>query len=513
MFEPHIRISHINTNVHYVAFRARVTVLLKVPTQRRIHSAYNMHMVLMDAFGDEIHATIYGPAVTFFARYVHEGYVYDFACFQVVKAEGGFRLTSHPFKLLFLFSTLFERASSIYFPVRKFNHDSVDDISSSKDKIYQLQDFLGVVTAVSREAYHNVQGQRTLAVGIELCNEYGTFDCVLLGGFVYDFRHGIGSGSHPHNILFLKLGKGQIIHGRVVCSSVTYVSKVMVNPNMPEIIQFRKRMLLCGFCRSPLIVSYIGSKSSIENQLMGDFPPLSLGILKSVDKPGYYTVVCNVFGISSAIPWYYHECPCKPIIYDISYRSSCSFCGASMCNAIQRFKIPMVCYDSTSTVTLFLLDRDARMLLKRSCSQGLCEATFPSLFSGLVGCQYAFKVEVSRVSPESTEMQFYITRVGHDIINLKSIAPKDESTTPLLVYNANVNVGKGKSAFVPYSSNIKRTHVRRNLNKEYDVMIKSGASDSANTSDTQLSVADGRSKSLDLKKTTTSQCDESSGGS
>ncbi|KAK7288451.1 hypothetical protein RIF29_01910 [Crotalaria pallida] len=171
MFEPHIRISYINPHADYVAFRACVTVLVRVPTLRRIHSSYNMHMVLKDSCRDEIHASIYGPVVPFFSRYLHEGSVYDFASFQVVKAEGGFRLTSHPFKLVFLFSTLFERASSILFPVWKLDLNSVDKISSCKDKIYHLQDFVGVVTAVSREAYPIVHGERTLVLGIELCNE------------------------------------------------------------------------------------------------------------------------------------------------------------------------------------------------------------------------------------------------------------------------------------------------------------------------------------------------------
>ncbi|KAK7256852.1 hypothetical protein RIF29_30389 [Crotalaria pallida] len=387
-----------------------------------------MHMVSMDLCGDEIHASIYGPAVPFFSRYLHEGSVYDFASFQVVKAEGGFRLTSHPFKLVFLFSTLFERASSILFPVWKLDLNSVDKISSCKDKIYHLQ-------------------------------------------------------------------------GRVVCSTVMYVSKLLVNPDMPDIIEFRKRMFLHGFCRSPPIVSYIGSNSSIENQLMGDFPHVSLGILKSVAKPGYYTVLCTVVGISSTVKWYYLECSCKAIVYYVSYQSSCSLCGASVSDATQRFMIPLVCYDSTATITMFLLDRDARMLLKHSCVELF---SLPSNSS---------QVEVSHVSPESNEMVFYITRVGHDIVNLKSIAPTDESTTPELVRNADVIVSKGKSAFVACSSNIRKTHVKRNLNKDYEGMFTPETSKSSKSPVTKLNDPAGCSNGLDLKKTVATSYDESTSGS
>ncbi|KAK7260511.1 hypothetical protein RIF29_26609 [Crotalaria pallida] len=195
MFEPHIRFRDIKPEVDYVAFRARVIVLVRVPTMRRVHSSYNIHMVLMDPFGDEIHAAIYGPTISFFARYVHEG--------------------------------------------------------------------------------------------------------------------------------------------RVVCSAVMFVSKLLLNPNLPDVIEFRKRMLLSWIAHSPPIVAYAGSRCSIENQRLGDFPPVSLGILKNVNKAGYYTVICTIVGISNATRWYYHECSCKAILADISSQSSCPVCGVSVSRAVQ----------------------------------------------------------------------------------------------------------------------------------------------------------------------------------
>ncbi|KAK7281042.1 hypothetical protein RIF29_08689 [Crotalaria pallida] len=389
MFEPHIRFPFrdIKPEVDYVAFRARVIVLVRVPTMRRVHSSYNIHMVLMDPFGDEIHAAIYGPAVSFFSRYVHEGSVYDFASFQVVEARGNFRLASHPFKLVFLFSTLFQRASSIYFPSWKLNTNCVDDICSFKKNVSHLQ-------------------------------------------------------------------------GRVLCSAVI--------------------MLLSWIAHSPPIVAYAGSRCIIENQLLGDFPTVSLGLLKNVNKAGYYTVTCTVVGISNATRWYYHECLCKAILADISSQSSLPSLW---------FKIPVVCFDSSATMTLYLLDCDARILLKRTCSDvlslpsnsshGLCGISYPEIFSLLIGCNYTFKLEATYAGSESNELLFYITRIGPNIVNFKTTEPKVDPITPELINNGNTIDGNGKSAFVPYQPAFKRTHMRRNLNKDYDVMLIGESSNSS----------------------------------
>ncbi|KAK7273833.1 hypothetical protein RIF29_14897 [Crotalaria pallida] len=57
-------------------------------------------------------------------------------------------------------------------------------------------------------------------------------------------------------------------------------------------------MLLVGFTRAPPLMPFVGSKCSVENQLMEDYPPITLGLLKSVDNPGTYTVYGTIVGVS-----------------------------------------------------------------------------------------------------------------------------------------------------------------------------------------------------------------------
>ncbi|KAK7275426.1 hypothetical protein RIF29_16542 [Crotalaria pallida] len=83
----------------------------------------------------------------------------------------------------------------------------------------------------------------------------------------------------------------------------------------------------------------------------------------------------------------------------------CRICGSAVSKPVQRFRIPIVVADSTASMTLFLLDRDARVMLKQSCSDifpSPLPAVEPKVYrdfmSKLAGSQHRFKVEVSNVS-------------------------------------------------------------------------------------------------------------------
>ncbi|KAK7287099.1 hypothetical protein RIF29_00140 [Crotalaria pallida] len=116
--------------------------------------------------------------------------------------------------------------------------------------------------------------------------------------------------------------------------SISYNFHILLSDAMACKGSGMQSMMHFGFGRIAPMVAYAGSKSSIENQLMGDFPTISIGLLKSVSK---------VVGFNP----------------------------------------------------------------------------YPALLSKLVGVHYKFKVEVSKLSDSTHEMQYCILRVGDrsDIVN------------------------------------------------------------------------------------------------
>ncbi|KAK7289783.1 hypothetical protein RIF29_03724 [Crotalaria pallida] len=79
------------------------------------------------------------------------------------------------------------------------------------------------------------------------------------------------------------------------------------------------------------------------------------------------------------------------------------------------------------------------------------------------------------------------------------------------VDNGNAIVGKGKSAFVSYQRSFRRTHVKRNLNKDYDVMLIGESSNSSTISHSRSNETVSGSNSKDSLETIPNPCDESVG--
>ncbi|KAK7255744.1 hypothetical protein RIF29_29163 [Crotalaria pallida] len=179
-------------------------------------------------------------------------------------------------------------------------------------------------------------------------------------------------------------------------------------------------MLHVGFCRSPPIVSYAGSKVSVEDQLMGDFPPV-------------------------AEPKVYHD-----------------------------------------------------------------------LLSKLVGFGYKFKVELSNLPNDPKQIRHYIIRVSdhshQDGLYHLPMTPNCDmiipgfpvafgSTTGLKMSTDNIakeinlqsDKHKGKSPLVPYSRNMVKDNLKRNLNTQYDNCIVGESSNAGKVS--KLKYVNGSSSS------------------
>ncbi|KAK7259357.1 hypothetical protein RIF29_24963 [Crotalaria pallida] len=208
-------------------------MLWKVPRLNSLHGAYNIHMVLMDSMGDEIQASVYGPL----------------------------------------------RVSSFTFPFYRMKPNSVDVVLGGAPEASILRDVVGVVTAVSSEKYYMNNGVRVKIIGIELCDEYGTFDCFLVDDYITEFHSHLSKRRDAHTTILLRLCKGQERKGRVVFYTVMHVSKLFA---------------------------------------------------------GTYIINGTIVGVSFVKKWYYYECSCKAVVTGDLPNLCCNICGAFIISPVQR---------------------------------------------------------------------------------------------------------------------------------------------------------------------------------
>ncbi|WJX63460.1 hypothetical protein P8452_48346 [Trifolium repens] len=99
-------IEEINSDRTTWNIRAKIIRLSPVSDFNRANVPFSLEMVLMDAAGDKIHATIKKTLIYKFKIDLIEGKVYCLENMGVATNSGVYRSTRHPYKLNFQYSSL-----------------------------------------------------------------------------------------------------------------------------------------------------------------------------------------------------------------------------------------------------------------------------------------------------------------------------------------------------------------------------------------------------------------------
>ncbi|CAJ2645313.1 unnamed protein product [Trifolium pratense] len=82
------------------------------------------------------------------------------------------------------------------------------------------------------------------AVRVELSDKRGVYQCYLCGSFVHQFRAMVSECCNELPVLVLQFVKIDVKEGYVCVESVTDVTRMLLNPNIHEVSQFKKECKL-----------------------------------------------------------------------------------------------------------------------------------------------------------------------------------------------------------------------------------------------------------------------------
>ncbi|KAK7289891.1 hypothetical protein RIF29_03914 [Crotalaria pallida] len=315
--------------MRWIAFRAKIMRMWKLPSLDEPGSYSSVH------FGDKIEAFVVGPSITFFLKHLHKGAIYDFGLFNVLPNQCSVRSTSHGFRLRLMFNTGLATVSDIYFPDPTINNHAVDEVLRTSTDAKSLSNCIGLLSAVSKDKSYLYKGKLTRVAVLELCDEVGSFDCLLFGQYAMEFYSYLAKQRCNQCIVVLEYAEIHSYKGRAVVYSKHPVSRLLLNPNIADVDNFRLRMLYSRFCRSKPTVAAVGSKNNFEGQLLGDCKSISVEQLHGV-QPGIYRVDASIAGILPYKPYYYDECQCKGPIFPDLADFGCRVCGKSDARVARR---------------------------------------------------------------------------------------------------------------------------------------------------------------------------------
>jgi replication factor A1 len=122
------KIEEINIEKSFWNIKAKIIRLWQVSDFNRNNVAFSVEMVLMDCDGGRIHATIKKTLLYKFKNEVLEGKTYAFEKMGVASNGGGYRTTTHPYKLNFQYSSTVQHLPSLQITKSPYHFVPISDI-------------------------------------------------------------------------------------------------------------------------------------------------------------------------------------------------------------------------------------------------------------------------------------------------------------------------------------------------------------------------------------------------
>ncbi|XP_052111572.1 replication protein A 70 kDa DNA-binding subunit A-like [Arachis duranensis] len=212
-----------------------------------------LHMVLIDE-----KATIRDQLISKFALSLNEGDVYLMTHFTVVPNTGLNRVTKHRFRLLFQYNTSVVSMVSPRIPHSGLCLASIDEIDQITKEHNFLIDFVGIITGVRKERNVASDGKLVKAVVLEVFADGKRVQCNVFGDACDLLEYDKLQKYARSPLVVLESFKIKAIEGGVILQNVINVSRLFINPDIPESVEFLSRFSVTSYGFSRLVTNDLG---------------------------------------------------------------------------------------------------------------------------------------------------------------------------------------------------------------------------------------------------------------
>ncbi|KAH6834762.1 hypothetical protein C2S53_003999 [Perilla frutescens var. hirtella] len=195
--------------------------------------------------------------------------------------------------------------------------------------------------------------------------------CTLWEDYANEFVRLLEQHGQPSNIIILQFGHANMYKGQVrVCSSY-YVTNILVNADVPEVADFRQRIVIASdMCTTIISSTSQGTTSSLSDECMlrtieqlffddhVNFPYLFLSNI------GRFWIVGKVVDIYLEDGWFYIACKkCYARLDRQEHQLYCKRCNKYDASGNIRYKLTVHVVDETFSAALILWERECHQLI------------------------------------------------------------------------------------------------------------------------------------------------------
>ncbi|KAJ1384829.1 Nucleic acid-binding, OB-fold [Sesbania bispinosa] len=236
-------------------------------------------MLLIDSDGCKIQAKVYKLLFTNFISDMVEGAVYILRNFNVVPNVGSNKATNHPFTIVFQRRTVVTRTELDVVHTIGLSPLPANAIRQRQFSEEFLLDIVGLLTGVSTEKEYVVTGVVHRFITLELTDHTGKVEIALFDDYVDKLIERLSDSAHLRPVVVVQLAAAEPVHGVVFGNAIlrNYLAatRVLVSPEMTEVVEFRKKIALHGLSNGGEVACLPGQVRyvSVKDDFINTNPP------------------------------------------------------------------------------------------------------------------------------------------------------------------------------------------------------------------------------------------------
>ncbi|KAL4322196.1 hypothetical protein AHAS_Ahas14G0186300 [Arachis hypogaea] len=276
------------------------------------------------------------------------------------------RTTNRNWILMFFQRTTITHVNNPSYPLEAFRFRSILDLLNAErlDDTYLFDMIAEVVGKEDQRDLVTSTGKETKRMAVVLEDlENNRIGCTLFGEMVDQIRPHLEEGSVEPLIVVLQLFKASQWNGKTTVQSHFYISKIHIERDLKEVVCFRNRLLSGAPLNSIRITDELKQGSvgvkTIEEAL-------------NAAEVAICWIATTIVSINAGKnDWFYKACKKCPKKVETSTieRYECKGCGHTAGTASIRYKVEVIVYDGTDSMTLLLWDREAIQLCRKRADQ------------------------------------------------------------------------------------------------------------------------------------------------
>ncbi|XLS52115.1 hypothetical protein HN51_012792 [Arachis hypogaea] len=404
-----------------------VARLYEFPSQWNKNEVFSLELVLQDEKGDRIHATVCKPGLELFKNRIKEHCVYSMQNFIVKLNNGKVRTTPHKYKLNFYTKTVVAALPIETFAFNPFKFRPFHELDENGPTDGNLLfDYIGEV--VRKEEVRGLitrTGDETKLITLQLEDlEKHKIKCTLFGELVDQVLPHLERDDGEPFIMVVQLFKSNIYLNFVNIQSTYYVSTCYFNPNIPEVIDFKKS-LATDFVPCSQRISQLEAQPqySVRDEISAGIVPVRTieEVLNITEETSCWIVGTIVSLEVGKDDWSYMSCKtCPKKVVQSKDRYWCDNCRRVGFKVMLRYRLQLIVTDGSGCLNLIVWNKEAEQMIGKAAEKvkelSKCDKgdSYPKYLENMIDKRFLFKLNITYKNINSVEGVYSVTKLSDD---------------------------------------------------------------------------------------------------